>query len=671
MIRGRRHAGLGAIVAALALVSAGCFSFDEPTNPPATTLATLPPTAAPRDPNQLVVAVPNDPSGFLPPATDDTTQLLVDLLYDPLYRLDDHLAPQPELASGQPSVSSDGTTWTIPLRDGPRFADGSRVTAPDVAFSLKLAASPDCPFGRDLCDTTSANLASVAAPDRSTVVVTLDAPFSPFLGEVLAQIPILSEIDVRAATQGLLTSAASVAPGAPGQEVKTITDATQADACLADSPPFGCHLADYTAQLEKMLGQAGIALPPHARFTGLTGTFDGEAYAGALLDQVAALDQLLTGTGTDQQAAALPLIDLTRRSLGSGAFIVDSYQPGVSLSLKANPGHAGGAPGISRVLLRVVTDPATAATNLLTGDVDWVLGVSSDQVTGIRTAQNIELGDRPLPSERAIVFNLRPGHIYADAATRQAFALCLDRSSLAAAAAAGGGTAALATTPVASGSWAMTAPPSAARDVNAAVAKLQKAGWTRGSDGIFVRNGQRLASSVAVRPSRADLLAFAQGAAKELADCGIELDVEQLDLTGDQLLSQLQWPNDFDTVLVTQALGEDPDQDLQAFESSHATSADNPADANPGGYSSVAADRMIAAGRLTTDRAARQQAYAQVQAVIASDLPAWPIWYDTAWSALSTRVRSGGGTIDPSAPRYWWDMASWTLGSSPQTSPRP
>ena len=234
------------------------------------------------------------------------------------------------------------------------------------------------------------------------------------------------------------------------------------------------------------------------------------------------------------------------------------------------------------------------------------------QFAALESAPGIDAGYRPLASERTIVFNVRPGRIYADPAARQAFALCLDRAGLAQQAT--GGRAIVAVTPTSHGSWAMPSPAASLRDPSRAIALLQGAGWTRGADGIFAKGGKRLSSSIAVRPSRTDLLAFADAAAQQLAECGIELQVQELDLTGDLLLSQLQWPNDFDTVLLARDLGADPDEDVQPFESTHATSAENPADANPGGYVSAAADGFIQQARQQSDPQARADLYAPAPA---------------------------------------------------------
>ena len=633
----------------------------SPSASTATARATPAGTVAPRDPSQLVVEVPEDPQGFLPPATDETTQLLVDLIYDPLYRLDEHLVPQPALASALPQISADGLTWTVPLRTG-TFSDGTPVAASDVVFSIHLALSGSCPFGRVLCTAVSDNVSGATAAGPRSVTIALQQPYAPLLATVLAQLPILSQVAVSNATVGLVAGAVKIDRGEPAREVQTITDATNQDSCLADTPPFGCRLSDYTSTLEKLLGSAGVSLPPRERFMGPTGDMDPEAYAGDLLDRVSALDELLNGTGDDQLAAALPMLDPSSVPLGSGPYVLDAYTPGTSIDLRANPNEAGGPPRIPRIRLNIVRDPAVASTTLLTGDADWVLQVEATEFAALESAPGIRAAYRAAASERTIVFNVRPGRVYSDPVARQAFALCLDRSGLAQQAA--GGHAIVALTPTSHGSWAMPAPADTGRDPSRAIGLLQADGWARGSDGIFVKNGARLTSSIAVRPSRTDLLAFADAAAQQLAECGIELQVQELDLTGDLLLSQLQWPNDFDTVLLAHDLGADPDEDVLSFESVHATSADNPADANPGGYVSAAADGYIQQARQQSDPQARVQLYAKLQAVLAADVPMWPIWYDTEASAIASRVHGSAGPLDPSADRFWWNIESWSLAGS-------
>jgi ABC-type transport system substrate-binding protein len=646
---------------ALAWLVTGCLSFDEPTPspPPATPGPSPTATVGPRDADTLVVAIPAHPARLLPPGMDPVSEMLAGVLYDPLYRLDPSLQAVPELAAAMPDISPDGMAWSVSLKPGVTFQDGTSLTASDVVFSIRLARSPVCTLGRDLCDAVSSAVDSVEelAPDR--VSFQLRKPWQPFLAEVLARVPIVSEDAVRAGTQTIVEAMGSAEPGAPDAQVARIAEATNADACLTTAPPFGCRLADHTADLEATLAGARLALPSREVYTDAAGTFDAEAYAGALLDRVAALGQVLTGRGTDPQAAALELLDPLAHPLGSGPFRLESVAPGERIELVANPAHVDGAPAIERITVLVIPDPSRAATLLQTGDVDWLPQVEPDQAPALETATGLRIGSRPVSIQRAIVFNVRPGRVYDDPRTRRAFGLCLDRAGIADEVTEGA--AIVADSPSAAGSWAFPPRSPLPTDPAAAERLLDEAGWSAGPDGIRVRDGQRLSSEVLVRPSRVDLLTFAQTASAALKECGIELVVSELDLTGDRMLTQLQWPNDFETVLVTRALGVDPDHDMAAYEGVHATSEDNPADANPGGYQSEAADVLIASARTAPTQVERAADYAELRTLLDEDLPAWPIWYDTSRAAISDRVTGPDGPIDPIMPRYDWDVASWSL----------
>ncbi len=655
-----------AAVFALPLVVAGCLSFEEPTPPPTTAPAspvgrpTPVASTVPPDEGTLRVGVPRDASGVLPPAADTAGALLASLLFDPLYRLGPDLAPVPELAAGLPLVTGGGISWSMPLaRSDLVFQDGSPLAASDVVFSLELARSPACSLGRSLCDAVSRYLDSVAAPEPDRVLVTLTEPDQPFLAEVLARLPIVSEAAVRAEHAQIRAAAAGMDPAAPDAQVARIAEVTNAEECLSDAPPFGCRMADHSAELEQTLASVGLTPPSRSIWTDQTGAVDEESYTGALLDRVAALGQVLSDREMDGLAATLALIDPVERPFGSGPFRLTAVRPGRGASLVANPRHVGGAPAISRMELEVVPDAAVAATRLRTGVLDWLPDAGVGQEELLMGADGIAAARRPLPVQRTIVFNTRPGHPYEDARVRRAFDRCLDRSALVDAATAGAGVPALGWG--APGSWAFPQSAPAGRDPDAANALLDAAGWTVGEDGIRFKGGTRLSSEIAIRTSRTDLMSFVQAAAASLHECGIELLVTDLDLTGGLLVRQLQWPNPFDTVLVARTMGVDPDGDMTAYAGDHVTTEENPADANPGGYASTAVDALLAEARALSTQSLRADRYASVDAALDADLPAWPIWYDTGFAALSERVRAGGAAVDPGQPRYDWDVASWSL----------
>ena len=95
------------------------------------------------------------------------------LVFDTLYGTDDALVPQPQMAAGH-TIDDDGRRWTITLRDGLMFHDGTKVLASDCVASLTRWMKRDS-FGLSIADI----LDSLEAPDDRTLVFRLKRPFPP------------------------------------------------------------------------------------------------------------------------------------------------------------------------------------------------------------------------------------------------------------------------------------------------------------------------------------------------------------------------------------------------------------------------------------------------------------------------------------------------------------
>ncbi|MCG2802069.1 MAG: ABC transporter substrate-binding protein [Cellulomonas sp.] len=161
-----RRAG-AATAGALALVLlAGCTSSTS-TAPDATASAT------PKAGGNLVIGVTSDPDTLDPwKATQFQAVNVLQNLYGTLTEFDQNLAVVPGLATSW-DVSGDGLTVTFHLRDGVTFADGSAFDSADVVYSLtKIKDEATAAVAR----ASLGSMASVAAPDASTVVLTLSAP---------------------------------------------------------------------------------------------------------------------------------------------------------------------------------------------------------------------------------------------------------------------------------------------------------------------------------------------------------------------------------------------------------------------------------------------------------------------------------------------------------------
>ena len=73
-------------------------------------------------------------------------------------------------------VSEDGTVYTFKIRDGVYFHNGKKMTAEDVAYSIRRCMDPN--KGRSIY---TPGITDAQATDDTTLVITLNAPSAPFL----------------------------------------------------------------------------------------------------------------------------------------------------------------------------------------------------------------------------------------------------------------------------------------------------------------------------------------------------------------------------------------------------------------------------------------------------------------------------------------------------------
>lgn len=109
-----------------------------------------------------------------------------------LYRFNPDNALEPLLASALPSVSEDKLEYTIPLREGLRFPDGSEFTADDVKWSLNRAAGLGNflvnTYLKDANDDNFADEDAVQVMDPLTVKIILQEP-TGYFPSILASPP--------------------------------------------------------------------------------------------------------------------------------------------------------------------------------------------------------------------------------------------------------------------------------------------------------------------------------------------------------------------------------------------------------------------------------------------------------------------------------------------------
>lgn len=130
---------------------------------------------------------------------DGASSQVVEQVFESLYTYKPgNTEIEPELADGMPEISADGKVYTIKLKKGITFQDGTPFNAAAVKFSIERLMKGDkteMPYA----DFTFGAVQSIDAKDDATVVIMLKEPVAPFVANLAMGIaaPIVSPAAVQ------------------------------------------------------------------------------------------------------------------------------------------------------------------------------------------------------------------------------------------------------------------------------------------------------------------------------------------------------------------------------------------------------------------------------------------------------------------------------------------
>jgi len=134
------------------------------------------------EPGVLTVAMYASPTSLDPRySIDALSSRAQQLMFNGLVRLDEKMAPAPDLAESW--ESTDLQTYRMHLHPGVRFHDGHELTSADVVYTFESILDPQ---SGSVLRGAFRNIKSVVAVDPRTVEFVLDAPAAAFLVNLVA-----------------------------------------------------------------------------------------------------------------------------------------------------------------------------------------------------------------------------------------------------------------------------------------------------------------------------------------------------------------------------------------------------------------------------------------------------------------------------------------------------
>lgn len=294
------------------------------------------------------------------------------------------------------------------------------------------------------------------------------------------------------------------------------------------------------------------------------------------------------------------------RPIGTGPFKLKEWKRGEYFILEANHDFYDGPPLLDQVIYKFLPDPNVRLVQLKKGEVD-VAEITPKQVAAIKPGDDIALEVVDTADYRVMMFNLRDP-LFQDIRVRQAIQYATDRKALVQGALLGYGYPAYGPLQF---NW-ISATDLRGPDNNLKKSEdlLTAAGWGRGPDGVFVKNGKKLSFSLTapandqVRQDLAILLA------EQLSRAGIEATVNVRNFS---VIKIPQLP----AFILGGGIPGEPDEDVYPYFSSSSGERGS----NYSGYRNQRADDLLDRGRETPDPLLRKEIYRQLQALLIEDPP--------------------------------------------------
>lgn len=329
--------------------------------------------------------------------------------------------------------------------------------------------------------------------------------------------------------------------------------------------------------------------------------------------------------------------------VSSGPFRLESWEPGQQLTLVRNDKYfEKDRPYLDRVVMRVVPEQSSQLTQLLSGSLDYVTGISPEDAARVQKSSRAQLIQF---WHRAFVFvtwnNRNP--LFSDVRVRLALTYGIDRRAIIDTL--WGGYARIATSPIVATVWAHNSKitpwpydPEKAREL------LAEAGWKdTDGDGLLDQDG---------RPFSFDLVTHTGNRERQDATVMIQAQLRKLGINARPRFV------DFNTFISLADQGR-----LEAF----ITGLGMATDIDPGyllasngsmnyaHYSNPEVDRLLAEANQQREPAEAKPYYDEVQALIHRDQPYTFLWESKRLNAASRRVHN----VQPNLLFNFYRLKDW------------
>ena len=311
-------------------------------------------------------------------------------------------------------------------------------------------------------------------------------------------------------------------------------------------------------------------------------------------------------------------------TVGSGAFTFKDWVPNEHVTLSRNDLYWQKA-SIDEWVHKTYPNQDALTAALKTGEVDMT-SIDPKDLSDVQSISTVQVFKYLNPAYTYIGWNqLRGGkEFFQDKSVRQALTYGLNVQDVVDKALSGEGAKMVAHIPPVS--WAYDASGLNTYDYDPAKAEqlLQDDGWSKGDDGIYAKDGQRLSFSIVTNSGNPIREALVQTAAEQYKQIGVEVEpktesfqalVDRFSKSKDPVYGD-QGGRDFDAIVIGWSLASDPDM-YSIWDSNSTHSGEN----NAIQYKNADLDKAIDDSRTHCDTAERKDAFKRANQILNEEQP--------------------------------------------------
>lgn len=348
---------------------------------------------------------------------------------------------------------------------------------------------------------------------------------------------------------------------------------------------------------------------------------------------------------------------LQRKPIGTGPYILDEWDTGKSITLKAYDDYFEGKPKIERIIFRIIPDQATQFMELLNGSID-IMGLNpmqaAKQTSNSRYINQYNTYSYLDSAYTYVGYNLRKAP-FDDVLVRRALSYATPKEDIVNGIIFGKGQ--VATGPYKPNTYWYN--PNVERyDYNIEKAKslLAQAGYKdSNNDGILEKNGKKLQFDLITNQGNTTRSQIAEILQRSWAEIGVKVNIRILEWA--TFINEYINKGNFDAIVMGWNIVQDPDI-FDVWSSSRC-----------GGnglnficYKNEEVDRLLEVGQSTYDNAERKKAYDKIQEILAEDAPYTFLYVPDSNTALSKRFRN----INPAPAGISYNFIDWYVPKEEQ-----